>query len=186
MLGAMQIKSGSTDVTLQLKFFNSLTGALKTGVTITDLDIWYIRVEDDEDVTISAKADMLALGSLTDAHADNSGYEIGHGYYRIDLPDEVFAAGATTASIVIEDAASDTILPCTVDFQLTDFDPYNLKAEVNAEVDVALALIRKILKNKAIQTKSSGVIVFYDDDGVTPILTFTPTDGESTITRTPS
>jgi hypothetical protein len=44
----------------------------------------------------------------------------------------------------------------------------------------------KILANKAVQTKSTGAIVFYDDDGTTPILTITPTDGESTITRTPS
>jgi len=43
----------------------------------------------------------------------------------------------------------------------------------------------KSLVNKAIQTKSTGAIVFFDDDGVTPILTHTPTDGESTITRTP-
>jgi len=43
----------------------------------------------------------------------------------------------------------------------------------------------KVLANKAVQTKSTGVIVIYDDDGVTPILTLTPTDGESTVTRTP-
>lgn len=44
----------------------------------------------------------------------------------------------------------------------------------------------KILANKAVQTKSTGVIGYYDDDGQTVILTHTPDDGESTITRTPS
>lgn len=44
----------------------------------------------------------------------------------------------------------------------------------------------KILVNKAVQTKSTGVIEYYDDDGQTVILTHTPTDGESSITRTPS
>jgi len=44
----------------------------------------------------------------------------------------------------------------------------------------------KMLTNKAIQTKSTGAIVYYDDDGETPILTHTPIDGDSTITRTPS
>jgi len=44
----------------------------------------------------------------------------------------------------------------------------------------------KVLANKAVQNKSTGVVTFYDDDGETPILTHTPTDGESTITRTPS
>lgn len=44
----------------------------------------------------------------------------------------------------------------------------------------------KLLANKAVQTKLTGVIDYYDDDGQTVILTHTPTDGESSITRTPS
>ena len=44
----------------------------------------------------------------------------------------------------------------------------------------------KTLVNKAVQTKSTGVINYYDDDGGTVLLTHTPTDAESTITRTPS
>ncbi len=48
------------------------------------------------------------------------------------------------------------------------------------------ALVKKILANKAVQNKSTGVITYYDDDGTTPILTITPTDDGSLITRTPS
>ena len=44
----------------------------------------------------------------------------------------------------------------------------------------------KMLVNKAVQTKATGVIRYYDDDGQTVILTHTPTDEESDITRTPS
>lgn len=44
----------------------------------------------------------------------------------------------------------------------------------------------KTLLNKAIQAKATGVIDYYDDDGETKILTQTPTDSESDITRTPS
>lgn len=44
----------------------------------------------------------------------------------------------------------------------------------------------KLLVNKAVQNKSTGAINYYDDDGQTVILTHTPTDGESEITRTPS
>lgn len=44
----------------------------------------------------------------------------------------------------------------------------------------------KVLINKAVQTKATGVIVHYDDDDVTPVVTMTPTDGASEITRTPS
>jgi hypothetical protein len=43
----------------------------------------------------------------------------------------------------------------------------------------------KILANKAVQSKSTGAIDYYDDDGQTVILTHTPTDGQSSITRTP-
>ncbi|MHC4346684.1 MAG: hypothetical protein ACYSUP_18605 [Planctomycetota bacterium] len=44
----------------------------------------------------------------------------------------------------------------------------------------------KLLINKAVQTKSTGVIEYYDDDGQTVILTHTPDDTESSITRAPS
>jgi len=44
----------------------------------------------------------------------------------------------------------------------------------------------KLLVNKAVQTKSTGVIEYYDDDGQTVILTHTPNDAESTIMRVPS
>lgn len=44
----------------------------------------------------------------------------------------------------------------------------------------------KVLVNKAIQDKSTGKIDYYDDDGQSVILTLTPTDTESIITRTPS
>jgi hypothetical protein len=56
-------------------------------------------------------------------------------------------------------------------------------AELDAE---NLPKATKVLTNKAIQNKSTGAIQYYDDDGETVILTHTPTDGESTIIRTPS
>jgi len=44
----------------------------------------------------------------------------------------------------------------------------------------------KVLVNKAVQNKLTGVIVYYDEDGATPLVTHTPTDGDTTITRTAS
>ena len=44
----------------------------------------------------------------------------------------------------------------------------------------------KLLANKAVQNKSTGEIKYYDDDGLTVLLTETPTDAEAIITRTPS
>jgi hypothetical protein len=44
----------------------------------------------------------------------------------------------------------------------------------------------KLLVNKAVQNKVTGVIDYYDDDGETVILTHTPAEDESAITRTSS
>jgi hypothetical protein len=43
----------------------------------------------------------------------------------------------------------------------------------------------KLLANKAVQDKPSGQIKYYDDDEQTVLLTHTPTDSATTITRTP-
>lgn len=126
-----QIQGGSTDVTFQIPLYDATTGALKTSVTITNLDLYYIRVETDEDVTLSSKTDFTALAALTDDHSDGQAYEIGYGYYRFDFPDAIFATGATTCSIYIEDGTSSTILPATLDIQLIDYDPYDLKGDMN-------------------------------------------------------
>ncbi len=65
--------------------------------------------------------------------------------------------------------------------------PSNVDKFNGSEDDVLrLNKATKLLTNKAIQNKSSGIIDYYDDDGETVILTHTPADGESTIERTPS
>ena len=44
----------------------------------------------------------------------------------------------------------------------------------------------RVLVNKAVQNKVTGAIEYYDDEGQTVILTHTPEDTESEITRMPS
>jgi hypothetical protein len=44
----------------------------------------------------------------------------------------------------------------------------------------------KLLTNKAVQNKATGAIEYFDDDGQSVILTHTPTESESSLTRTPS
>ncbi len=46
--------------------------------------------------------------------------------------------------------------------------------------------IDKILANKAVQNKSTGSIDYYDDDSQTVLLTLTPSEDESSITRMPN
>ncbi len=43
----------------------------------------------------------------------------------------------------------------------------------------------KLLANKAVQNKTTGQITYYDDDGQTVLLTHTPADAQTTLTRTP-
>jgi hypothetical protein len=43
----------------------------------------------------------------------------------------------------------------------------------------------KLLANKAMQNKSTGEIKYYDDDGQTVLLTHTPSENQTSITKTP-
>ena len=166
-----KIVKDSTDVSLAIRLFDATNGSAKTGLTITDLQTRFIRVEDDNDVTISSWTSLTALTALTDAHTDNYGYEIGEGYYRIDLPDAAFATGAGSVSVLVQDNADNSIMVESREIQF---------------VDTLFENAAKMLVNKAVQTKSTGAVAYYDDDDETVILTHTPTDAESTITRTPS
>ena len=109
---------GVVDLTTVVWLQDALSGALKTGVTVTDLDYRYIRVEDDNDVTISGAASVVALAGLTDPHTDGKMYEIGNGMYRFDIPDAAVAAGVSLVDIIIWDAASGVILPCPIRVQM--------------------------------------------------------------------
>lgn len=165
----MIIAKGSTDVSLAVRLYDATNGSPKTGLTIANLQIRYIRVENDNDVTISDWTSLTALANLEATHTDNHGYEIGEGYYRIDVPDAAFAMGADFLNVLVQDNVDNSILVKGKGIQLSIFE----KAA-------------KTLVNKAIQDKTTGAINYYDDDGETVILTHTPTDGESTITRTPN
>jgi hypothetical protein len=63
-----------------------------------------------------------------------------------------------------------------------------LQAAVAAAIadDSTLQKAIKMLINKAVQNKLTSAIQYMDDDGVTPILTHTPTESTSQIIRTPS
>jgi hypothetical protein len=163
------IEKGSTNISLTMRLYDATNGSPKTGLAITNLQIRYIRVENDNDVTISNWTSLTALANLEAAHTDNYGYEIGEGYYRIDMPDAAFAVGADFLGVLVRDNVNNSILAEEKEIQLGIFE----KAA-------------KTLVNKAIQNKITGAINYYDDDGETIILTHTPTDAESTITRTPS
>lgn len=122
-----QWKSGLTDRTLLVFVQDSSvsTGAGKTGVTAAMLTARYMRVETDNDVTITTIT-MAALTALTDAHSDGGWFEIdatnAKGWYRFDIPDGALAAGAWSVGINLQDAGSNNIAPVPIEIQLTGID----------------------------------------------------------------
>ncbi len=161
MRNLIQIQVGSTSVTLPVTLYDAFTGLPKASVTLANLDLSYTQVLNDGEISDHVNANIAALSAKDDAWNDNSTWEVGDtgnglGVYRIDFPDGVFAAGAKTAKVVIWDAASDTILPATVDFQLTADDPYTSKLGTPVSLDSGTATIAGML------TKMSD-----DDDGGT-------------------
>jgi hypothetical protein len=163
------IEKGLINVSLAVRLYDAMNGSPKNGLAIAHLQVRYIRVEEGNGVTISDWTSLMSLANLETAHTDNYGYEIGEGYYRIDVPDAAFATGADFLSVLVRDNVDNSILVEEKEIRLSVFE----KAA-------------KTLVNKAIQNKTTGVINYYDDDGETIILTHTPTDSESTIRRTPS
>lgn len=93
-----KIPPGSKNVTLYVQLLN--VAAAATGLTITNLDITFVR-----QLAAAVKADATALGSATAAHADNKMFEVdgtnAKGLYRLDLPDTVCAIGVDSAEVVI-------------------------------------------------------------------------------------
>jgi hypothetical protein len=163
------IEKGSTDISLAVRLYDATNGSPKTGLTISNLQIRYIKVGDGNNITISDWTSLSALANLEADHTDNYGYEIGEGYYRIDVPDAAFATGADFLSVLVRDSVNNSILVEEKEIQLGIFE----KAA-------------KTLVNKATQNKITGEINYYDDDGETIILTHIPADEEAAITRTPS
>jgi hypothetical protein len=97
---------------------------------------------------------------------------------KIDLGADAFYAAGHDYSVVLTGA---TIDGETVNAVLATFS-----IEARFAGSLLFEKAAKLLVNKAVQNKATGVINYYDDDGQTIILTHTPSDDESTITRTPS
>ncbi len=97
---------------------------------------------------------------------------------KIDTGSDAFYATGHDYSVVLSGAV---IYGITVNAVLAVFSIENRFAGSSLFEKAA-----KVLVNKAIQNKVTGAIDYYDDDGQAVILTHTPTDSQSSITRIPS
>jgi len=140
----------------------------KTGASITRATNGTIKVYKNDDTSEST-------AGITDTE-DFDGVTGVHNC-KIDLSDAFYVQGQDY-SVVLVGAVIDGE---TVNAVLAMFSIENRFAGSSLFQKAA-----KVLINKAVQNKSTGEIDYYDDDDETVILTHTPTDEESSITRTPS
>ena len=133
------IKKGSTDITDYVFIVDSAAFTPETGITITDLDLQYVR----NGAAPSAKVDATALAAIDSAHGDNQMFEVDAtdqpGLYRVDWPDAVFATGVSQVVCTVKGAG---FHPVHIKYQLVDFDPddvvrLGLTALPNAAADAA-------------------------------------------------
>ncbi|MFH1184726.1 MAG: hypothetical protein V1755_06760 [Chloroflexota bacterium] len=88
----MQVAPGATDVSVDIRAMTA-AGVALTGKVAADFTAWYRR--DGAKMAIA----LSDLAALTTAHTNGGLKEIGDGWYRLDVPDAAFAAGANRAAI---------------------------------------------------------------------------------------
>lgn len=97
----MRVDAGSVDVTTYFAL-KTTAGADATGLTITDIDLTYVRSGE----TPAAKVDATALAAPNSAHSDDKAIEVGAtdqpGLYRVDWPDAAFAAGVREVILTVK------------------------------------------------------------------------------------
>jgi len=141
----------------------------KNGASITRSTDGDIIIYKDDDVggTQAGVTDVEDWNSKTGIHN-----------CKIDLNASSFYESGHDYSVILSGAVIDGE---TVNAVLATFSIENRFAGSSVFKKAA-----KLLVNKAVQNKATGTIDYYDDDGATVILTHTPADTESSITRTPS
>lgn len=87
--GAEIVENHADDVITYFVMVDRTTGLRDTGVTIANLEMYYIEDQAAE----SADVFVGAHGAVTDAHTDGECIHVGHGVYRIDWTDDAFDGG---------------------------------------------------------------------------------------------
>ena len=116
----MIVKKASTDITTYVKLIDSTAGTPETGLTVTDLDLTYLR----RGAAPAAKVDVTALAATDSVHADNKAIEVDGtnmpGLYRVDWPDAAFATGVNSVILCVNATGVD---PAFLEVELVDYDP---------------------------------------------------------------
>jgi hypothetical protein len=107
---------GTTNEQLAIRLVRNDNAQSAIGVTASspDLEFWYWR-EGSEKVVFTP----VALTALDDPWTAGGFLEIANGYYRLDLPNAIFAAGVTDVQIGGGDGTNLTMIGVSVRLQLT-------------------------------------------------------------------
>lgn len=131
----IDVKKGTTDVTVYIKVIDSTDGTPETSVAYdtAGVDLWYMR--EGSDHTAITEATQTAGG----AHSDGGFVHISDGVCRLDLPD---AACATGVDHVYVGGTFTGMLVIGVAINLVAYDPFDtvrlgLTALPNAAADAA-------------------------------------------------
>ncbi len=140
------IKAGFTDYSTLVFIPDSAStdGSGKTGLVAADLTVSGVRVETDNDVTVTDYTSSLSdLAALTTAHTDWGLKEVSStlapGLYRLDIADAIFASGAWTAVVYVMVTTS-AAAASPMEFVLVGYDQHDgvrlgLTALPNAAAD---------------------------------------------------
>ena len=169
------IKKGSTDQSFFVYAVDEVSGLPATGLGHSDITARCARTR-----SAAIAVTMASLATVDAEHNDGGFIEIDaancKGWYRFDVPDAAFAAGADAVVITLQAGG---VLLSAIRVQLVDSTADDVYSEVH--------LSKAMLANKRIHTISTGVDVIKDDDGATTLRTMTPTaSGDDEITVTPS
>lgn len=110
-----------TSVSVVIKIIDSTNGTPETGVVFntSGIDLSYRR--EGAAVVAITEAD-LTTPALTDAWASGGFLAIGHGYYRLDVPDAAFATGVSGV-LIFGTVTGMVVIGEYV--QLVDYDPFD-------------------------------------------------------------
>jgi hypothetical protein len=141
------------------------------------------KTGDAANITVYVTVDNSAIAAATNSVAEISSTNA-PGVYKLLLTQAETNGGMITVSAVSSTAGVEIqpVIIATVPFDSNggvDVTKIGSDADLVASLEKAV----KVLVNKAVQSKSSGEIVYYDDDGVTELVTHTPVESENCLTR---
>lgn len=204
------IKKGSTNVALYFFITDSTAFTPETGITVTVLDMQYVRTL----TAPSAKVDAIVSDADLTTHVDDKIVEVDAtdqaGLYMACFPDAAFATGVGSVVLSITGAG---FHPVHMEIQLVDFDPEDVAAlgltslplikaitDRQAKFMIPGAVVAGTLTTTKMSTDltvtvtdqhTNRTLTFLDDttttglQGVQTYITVTDTNGDLTYTAIP-